>query len=388
MQQFDIVIVGAGMTGALLAASLAPSGCSLCLIEQSTPIPFEPKQSMDLRVSAISRNSVKLLEQCGAWDSIARMRAAPYTQLTCWEDEQNPLLFDSSQLGLSHLGYMVENRLIQLGLWEQLKAHSNVSWRLPAKVAELHQEPDFAELTLDSGERIKANLVVAADGAHSAIRQLSGIGVTQWDYRQHCMLINVRCEQSLEPCTWQQFYPSGPRALLPLGGNKASLVWYDSPQKIKALMKLEHNALAEIIMEAFPHRLARIKVEAAGSFPLTRRHAQQYHKGRVVVLGDAAHTIHPMAGQGVNIGFKDVACLSELFHQAWKASDWAGLEWLAQYQKQRKRDNLLMQSAMDLFYLGFGCERFPLKVLRNIGLWGAEHSGPLKKRALKYALGL
>ena len=232
------------------------------------------------------------------------------------------------------------------------------------------------------------DLLLAADGAHSAMRQQAGIGVTEWDYPQRCMLINVDTEVAQQDITWQQFYPTGPRAFLPLPGAHASLVWYDSPARIRALQQLPLPQLEAAIRQAFPDCLPGIKVTGADSFALTRRHAQRYVAGRVVLLGDAAHTIHPLAGQGVNLGFRDVATLVDLLVPAAASDDEPWLAQLSRYQRQRRRDNLLMQSAMDLFCATFSNDLPPLRLLRNLGLGVAQRAGPLKRQALRYALGL
>lgn len=389
MQHCDIAIVGGGMVGALAAAMLAPSGLSIRVIEARAPAAFEPGQAFDLRISAISAASVRLLQQAGAWDAILAMRAWPYRGLEASEWEGFATRFEARELDCDHLGFMVENRVIQLGLWQALAQWRNVVFDCPDGLAGLSQGEDGAELVLESGQRLRARLVLACDGAESRTRGFARIGVTAWDYAQHCMLISVAGEGIEQDMTWQQFSPSGPRALLPLGGEHASLVWYDDKERIKVLAQLDNAVLAAQIAVHFPPRLGPVRVLDKGHFPLRRRHANQYVKGAVVLLGDAAHTINPLAGQGVNLGFKDVACLSELVHRAVEAGrDFAAPELLARYECRRRPDNLLMQGAMDLFYQTFSNDLPPLKLLRNLGLKAAQHSGPLKNRVMKYAMGL
>ena len=389
MEHCDIAIIGGGMVGALAAALLAPPGLSIRVIEARTPKAFSPEQTPDLRVSAISATSVRLLQQAGAWEAIIAMRAWPYQRLEACEWQGFSTHFAAQELDCEYLGYMVENRIIQLGLWQALAQWHNVMIDCPNGLAGLTQHEGGAELLLEGGQQLQARLVLACDGAESRTRKLAGIGVTAWDYAQHCMLISIEGD-GLEPdTTWQQFFPSGPRAFLPMGLRQGSLVWYDQKERIKELAALDNASLARQVAAHFPPRLGNITVLDKGSFPLRRRHANDYVKGAVVLLGDAAHTINPLAGQGVNLGFKDVAALSELLHQAVEAGlDIAAAERLQRYQRQRRPDNLLMQSAMDLCYHTFSNDLFPLKLLRNLGLKAAEHSGPLKTRVMKYAMGL
>ncbi|MBO1518507.1 FAD-dependent monooxygenase [Oceanisphaera pacifica] len=385
----DIAIVGGGMVGALTAALLAPTGLHIRVIEARTAKAFSAEQPADLRVSAISATSVRLLEQAGAWQHIIAMRAWPYQCLEAAELDGFYTRFSAAELKCDYLGYMVENRIIQLGLWQELAKHPNVHLDCPNGVRALQQNEAGAQLSLTEGQQLQAKLVLACDGAESVTRQLAGIGVTAWDYSQHCMLISIEADELESDTTWQQFSASGPRAFLPMGEKRGSLVWYDHKARIQALTALDNSVLAEQARAHFPARMRNIKVLDKGSFALRRRHANQYVKGAVVLLGDAAHTINPLAGQGVNLGFKDVALLNKLIHQGLVAKlDFAAAERLARYQRGRRPDNLLMQSAMDVCYHTFSNNFLPIKVLRNLGLKAAEHSGPLKKRVMKYAMGL
>ncbi|QFI56592.1 FAD-dependent oxidoreductase [Aeromonas simiae] len=386
MQSCDIAIIGGGMVGAAAAALLAQQGREVVLVEAELPAPFAAEQPFDLRVSAISAASVALLEQAGGWAHTRAMRACPYRALETWEWEGFTTRFHADELGLPQLGYIVENRLVQLGLLAALEQHPHVRTLTPARLARLEQEPQGVTLTLTDGTQLSARWVLACDGAESVTRQLAGIGVSRFEYRQHCMLINIDTDAAQQDITWQQFTPSGPRAFLPLSGQHGSLVWYDSPARIRALMALEPAALEREIRAAFPSRLGGFRVTGRGSFPLVRRHANRYHAGRVVLLGDAAHTINPLAGQGVNLGFRDVACWCELLQKA--GEKWHDAALAGRYERRRRPDNQLMQSGMDLFYASFSNRLGPLPVLRNLGLGLADRAGPLKALALRYALGL
>ena len=388
MNGYDCIVVGGGMVGAAAALSLAELGLHVVVVEKSVSDAFDETAPYDLRVSAISLGSQFLLEQLDAWHEIVNKRVAPYSRLGVWEEEISYAEFNANELNQPYLGHIVENRLIQLSLWEKLKAHSRVTIKCPQKVCTLTNTEHQVTLALEN-EELNAKLLIAADGAHSNVRQMTGIGVTGWQYGQSAMLIHVETELAQQNITWQQFRPSGPVAMLPLQGNQASLVWYHHAKEIERLNGLSNDALTKEVMQSFPKRLGRIKVLNKGSFPLARQHANQYVQQRVVLLGDAAHTINPLAGQGVNLGFKDVSALRNVLGDAiGNNKSWYSEEVLMRYQKVRKQDNLMMMSAMDSFYCTFSNNFLPMKIARNIGLFAANRAGGLKRKALAYACGI
>lgn len=390
MSKYDIAVVGGGMIGAAIALGLAQQGKSIALIEGSAPACYSPDQPLDIRVSAISQHSVNLLEKLGVWEDIAGMRVCPYKRLETWEHPECRVRFDAEVIGLEQLGFIVENRLVQLGLWQALKNHNNVTLFCPDKLERIHY-CQSNHLHLSSGESIEVDLVIGADGANSKVRTLAGIGTTSWDYRQHCMLINVETDFAQQDITWQQFTPSGPRSYIPLPPDidekkhtaRASLVWYDNPKRIRQLGTLTEEQLRDEILRNFPKELGDIKVIRSGAFPLVRSHAQSYYKKNCVLVGDAAHTINPLAGQGVNLGFKDVEVLLEELGDCLSLS-----EALPRYERRRRFDNLTMQTGMDIFYKGFSNNHSLVKFARNALLRCAEHSGVVKKHVLEYAIGL
>lgn len=389
-QQFDVILVGGGMVGAATAIGLAKQGLQVAVIESFAPKAYSPEQALDVRVSAISVASEQLLEQLGALESLLNMRNVPYLGLETWELDGCITQFHSSQIGASHLGHIVENRLVQLALWEQMQQLDAIKLFCPERVATFSRLADGVSVHLQSGIQLEAKLLIGADGANSQVRQWAGIGISGWDYAQSAMLINIQTAQGQQDVTWQQFTPNGPRSLLPLPGNHASLVWYDDANRIKQLMQLNHKQLADQIRQHFPARLdSDFTVEAKGSFALTRRHANAYFKPNVVILGDAAHTINPLAGQGVNLGFKDVEALLAVIKTALtEDKPWWSTEVLNAYQAKRYRDNQLMMTTMDVFYAGFSNDILPLKLLRNGALKLANINSPIKRTVLKYAMGL
>ena len=381
----DVAVIGGGMVGGALALGLAQNGFSVVVLDKAPPPAFDPTAQPDVRISAISAASVQLLRSLDVWDAVLAMRAHPWRRLETWEWQTAHVVFDAAELKLPNLGYMVENNVLQLALWQALEAHPQVTLLHGSALKEIHGQ----HLHLADDTEIVARLVVGADGAQSQVRQLAGIGVHGWQYPQSCMLITVKSENEPGDSTWQQFTPTGPRAFLPLYDNWASLVWYDTPARIRQLQSLSMTQLQREISAHFPERLGNVTPVAAGAFPLTRRHALQYVQPGLVLVGDAAHTIHPLAGQGVNLGYRDVDALLDVLANARSVGeDWATLPVLERYQSRRRVDNLLMQSGMDLFYAGFSNDLGPLRILRNVGLMAAQRAGVLKRQALKYALGL
>jgi len=387
-QSVDVAIVGGGMVGAALASGLAQHGFRVAVLEQEAPPEFDPASPPDVRISAIGAASVALLRQLEVWPAVSAMRCAPYRQLETWEWQTAQVAFDAASLGLPELGYMVENSVLQRALWQRLQ-QQDVRLICPTRLRDMQSTNGGWRLTMASGETLKTRLVVGADGANSQVRQMAGIGIRGWNYAQSCMLISVRCEHDAGDTTWQQFTPQGPRAFLPLFDGWASLVWYDSPARIRQLQTMPLAQLQKEIGAHFPARLGKVTVVAAGSFPLVRRHAIDYVKPGLALVGDAAHTINPLAGQGVNLGYRDVdALIGVLSESRQRAEDWASEAVLLRYQRKRRTDNLLMQSGMDVFYFAFSNPCPPLKLVRNLGLMAAQRAGGVKRQALRYALGL
>lgn len=388
MNQFDCVVVGAGMVGAASALSLAELGLKVAIIEKSPPSPFSDEQAFDLRVSAISLASEQLLKQLDAWQQLKQWRMCPYKRLGVSESQSSYTEFDAMNIGQSHLGHIIENRLIQLSLWQKLQQHSNITLLCPESLMSLEQNSTEVVLTLAS-QSIRTKIVVGADGGNSYVRKLAHIGTTGWDYAQSAMLINVHTEKPQQDITWQQFFQTGPLAMLPMPGNYASLVWYQAKDEIKRLSALSNSGLEQEIIQHFPSKLGRIDVINHAAFPLTRRHANRYCKGLVLLVGDAAHTINPMAGQGVNLGFKDVKALQHVIAQAIESGEtWHQEAVLARYQQKRRTDNLLMMTTMDALYLSFSHVSPLVKLARNAGLTMVNKLPQLKNKALAYACGI
>jgi len=415
MKEFDCIVIGGGMVGAASALSLSQLGLRIALVEKYEPKAFVKEQCLDLRVSAISIASQHLLEQLGAWSQVIQWRACPYKRLGVWEQEYAYTEFNADDIAQKHLGHIVENRLLQLSLWQQIDLQSNIDVFCPESLISLSQDEDQVTVVLENNS-LTAKLLVAADGANSQVRQLVDIGITSWDYQQSAMLINVKTQLPQQNITWQKYLPTGPVAFLPLTKNSlsdkikldetkldeakqidqggyASLVWYHQRDEIKRLSALSNQQLQQEILTVFPKRLGQIEVLAKGAFPLTRRHANTYQKKRVLLLGDAAHTINPMAGQGVNLGFKDVNALTCVIATAIANGEcWHNEQVLGRYETQRRKDNLLMQSTMDILYHAFSHPSPLVKTLRNVSLLAVSKvpvlNNVVKNKALAYACGI
>ena len=274
---------------------------------------------------------------------------------------------------------------------ERLADFDNISLISPVGIKKIHYtlgNPTVIEL--DDGQVLSTKLLVAADGGQSRVRQAVGLGVTSWDYKQHALVIYIETEYGQQDITWQRFVPTGPQAFLPLPGHYGSIVWYHSPDEVARLKALPHEELKQELIASFPDALGEVKaVLATASFPLKRQHAQAYVKPGVVLVGDAAHMINPLAGQGVNIGLLDAAALGEVLVEAVKQGcEPSELTILQRYEKMRRSENLKMMTVMDVFYQVFSNEILPIKIVRNLGLGLAERILPAKNKVMRMAMGL
>ncbi len=400
-RDFDIIVVGAGIAGSATAIALARSQLRVALLEarplQRTPLPVEiGVTAFDQRVSALTPASVRFLEQLGAWADIRNYRSCAYRHMTVWDAEGTAEIeFDCAELQAPALGYIVENRAIVDALLGALEAASGVECLSPRRLASFARgEQGDVRVTLESGEVLRAPLLVGADGALSVVRKQCGFATREWDYGHHAIVATIQTENSHADTAWQRFLPSGPLALLPMPGSPdahfCSIVWsLDSPLA-EPLLQASEEEFCTALTRASEARLGRVvAVGPRAGFPLRQRHATDYIQPGVALVGDAAHTIHPLAGQGINLGLADVAALAAEIERGLAQGLPPGrTEVLARYQRQRKGENLLMMGAMEGFKRLFEQQSLPLRWLRNAGMRRVASAAPLKRRLMKHAMGM
>ncbi|MCU7926216.1 MAG: UbiH/UbiF/VisC/COQ6 family ubiquinone biosynthesis hydroxylase [Candidatus Thiodiazotropha sp. (ex Dulcina madagascariensis)] len=390
VDQYDLLIVGGGMVGAALGCAVARAGFEVCLLEVREPQRSWPSDEVDLRVSALTRASQRMLENLQVWPGMVKRRVSPYTDMQVWDaGGSGRIHFSAAEIGEPDLGHIVENRVTQLALWERLESLSNVTLRYPAQVSEL-LTGDAPAVVLQDGGRLTSELIVAADGRDSQLRQMANIGTRGWDYDQHAIVATIRPTLSHRYTAWQRFMKTGPLAFLPIDDGRCSIVWSTSPQQAEALMDLDDAAFCRALTQASEAILGEIReVGPRGVFPLRLGHADTYIRPGLALVGDAAHAIHPLAGQGVNLGFLDAATLAETVIDARRAGRRIGsTATLRRYERARKGPNMAMLGAMDAFKRVFSNEVLPLRLVRNLGLSLADRSGFIKQQLVRRAMGL
>lgn len=399
LDSYQVVIVGGGMVGTALAAALANSDISIALIEPNKV--QEPAQQrvncadFDTRVSAITAQSEALLTQLGVWPRISEQTKSPYQGMTVWDAEgTGEVNFHASELHVPCLGTIVENREVVWALQQVVEQASNIHIiRDYVSHIENQNEQGFTPVFLASKTALKTQLLIGADGALSRIKQWGEFANCEWDYEHQAIVATIELEHSHQLTAWQRFRPEGPLALLPLaaGNDKTcSIVWSTNDEECQQLLALDDEAFCQQLGLAFEHRLGKVlSVGPRAAFPLRQRHAKNYVVPGIALVGDAAHTIHPLAGQGVNLGFKDVAALSEELLRAKQLNlNLGGLEILQRYQRRRQGDNLLMMSAMEGFKRLFAAEQPMIRLLRNQGMRLFNRASAIKQHVVMQAMGL
>ncbi|MGA9852572.1 MAG: UbiH/UbiF/VisC/COQ6 family ubiquinone biosynthesis hydroxylase [Gammaproteobacteria bacterium] len=390
-QDFDLVIVGAGVVGAALACALCNSGLRIVILDAREPPRFPAKSELDLRVFALSPASQRILRALGVWESMRAIRVAPYTRMNVWDATGSGRIhFDCADVGETALGYIVENQLIQHALLKQLEGIRNIMTIWPATPETADFDADGVVLTLQDGQHLKASLLVAADGAESATRKLAGIETAGESYGQQAIVAHVSTEKLHHDTAWQRFLPSGPIALLPLADGRSSVVWSLDDARAVEIRQLDDAAFCAAVTEASAAILGKVTATSQrAAFPLQRMHAREYVRPRFALIGDAAHALHPLAGQGVNLGLLDMAVLADVILAAHaRQRDIGDLGVLRRYQRTRKGDNLTMIAALDGFKRLFSNEIAPLRLLRNTGLRAVDRFTPLKDAFMRRAMGL
>jgi 2-octaprenylphenol hydroxylase len=387
----DIAVVGGGMVGAALACGLAQQGFDVALLELREPVEDWPQDSYDLRVSAITRASQHIFEHLHAWQGMLDRRATPYQKMQVWDATgSGQIQFDAADIAEPELGHIIENRIIQRSLWDQMEQLGRLQIICPARVEALTtDEHSNSLLTLEDGGQLQVSLVVAADGANSALREMAGIGTRGWLYDQTAVVATVRAEYGHQDTAWQKFMPTGPLALLPTGKDLFSIVWSTSPEQATELLEMSEQDFNALLTQTSEHRLGELKILGQrGAFPLRLQHANTYIKPGLALVGDAAHVIHPLAGQGVNLGLLDAATLIDVLVEARiRKRVLGGFPNLRRYERARMGDNVIMQTAMDGFKRLFSNQLLPLKLARNLGLGMVDHAPSIKHMIARQALG-
>jgi 2-octaprenylphenol hydroxylase len=392
-QEFDIIILGGGLVGLTAASLCAQYGFSVALVERQEPSLIWDKNQFDIRCSAISKASQNIFQKIGVWESMVEDRVSAYQYMHVWDALGfGEISFDAADVGEANLGHIIENRVMIRALWEKAKQNTNITFFVPEKAVDVQIEPEYALLTLSDQNKIKTKLIVGADGGHSWLRKFLNIESNQQDYHQSAIVATVSTQLSHQQTAWQRFLPEGPLAFLPLNSDKAnssSIVWTSSTEKTKALMALPPEKFCEALAHAFEYRLgAVLSTSERRNFSLTKLHAKRYIADRVALIGDAIHVIHPLAGQGVNLGLGDAKKLSDTLLLANKKTNDIGNHLvLRKYERARKGKILATLVAMDVFNKAFTYADTLSLGLRSIGLNIVDKTAFLKKKMMLQAMG-
>ncbi|EQB7868345.1 FAD-dependent 2-octaprenylphenol hydroxylase [Citrobacter amalonaticus] len=392
MQSVDVAIVGGGMVGLAVACGLQGSGLRVAVLEQREPQPLAMDADPALRVSAINAASEKLLTRLGVWSDIVARRASCYHGMEVWDkDSFGRIEFDDQSMGYSHLGHIVENAVIHYALWQKAQQSSDITLMAPAELQQVAWGENEAFLTLKDGAMLTARLVIGADGANSWLRNKADIPLTFWDYRHHALVATIRTEEAHGAVARQAFHGEGILAFLPLSDpHLCSIVWSLAPEAAGRMQQLSDEQFNQALNIAFDNRLGLCQVESDRQvFPLTGRYARQFAAHRLALVGDAAHTIHPLAGQGVNLGFMDAAELvDELKRLHRQGKDIGQYLYLRRYERSRKHSAAMMLAGMQGFRELFAGTNPAKKLLRDIGLKLADTLPGVKPQLLRQAMGL
>ena len=389
-QQVDVIIVGAGMVGASIACALANSSLSIALLDSSEPSFDWPTDGFVICFSAITHATQQFLDSLGAWAGIEAERVSPFREMHVWDATgQGVIHFDSAEIGEATLGHIIENRVIVKALHQQVALHDNIELIAPVRANALELQDEQVSLQLEDGRSLTAKLLIGADGSRSWVRQQAGISVRGWDYDQSALVTYVKTAKPHQETAWQRFLPDGPLAFLPLSEGYSSIVWSTSPQHAQQLCEMEEARFAMELQASFEHKLGAVeRVGPRAVFPLRFFETNAYVKPRLALLGDAAHTIHPLAGQGVNLGMADAEALAQVLLQAFtEHKDVGAMKVLRRYERWRRADNRSMLMTMDAFKRLFSSELTAVRWARNLGLGLTNQLTPVKNLIMRKAMG-
>jgi 2-octaprenylphenol hydroxylase len=395
---FHVVIAGAGVVGLTLAALLARSQqkehIRLTVVDAAPRLDFTFDQDIGLRVSAISTGSADILQQANAWADVIGGRVCAYSEMRAWDsgsavEGPETLCFSASRYAVRQLGFIVENQLIQHALLQSLES-LNQQVEFSTSIRSVNSEADRFSVTLSDGRSIEADLVVGADGGASFVRKQSGITVKGWQYEQSAFVTHLHSERHHQNTAWQRFLRSGPVALLPLADDRVSMVWSTTHEEAAEAMELSDDELSERLTAITDNVLGKLTLAGPrGAFPLRAQHASKYVLPGLALIGDAAHSVHPLAGQGANLGIADAACLAGVLTDAIANDEVIGdFRVLRRYERARKGANSTMLHFISGINRLFAYDSSPLAAVRATGMRIFNKSGPIRDHAVRVALGL
>ena len=388
-EKTDIIITGGGMVGMSAGVALARLGLRVVLLEKMT-MPAQLDPAFDGRVSAIALGSVRLLQHIGAWECMSA-HAEPICDIRV-SDGDSPFFvhYDHHDIGEEPFGYIVENRYIRHGLQQAAAKLPVLTVIENAHIAHFESNADAAHIRLKDGREFNASLALAADGKQSTLREMAGIETTTRDYQQTAIVATITHEKPHHGLAQERFLSAGPFAVLPMQGNQSSLVWVEPSDRVQLYLDLSKEECEQEIRERLGDYLGKITLSGKRfAYPLAASHANSYIATRLALIGDAAHGIHPIAGQGVNLGFRDVAVLEELIRKQQAVGGDIGAEsLLAHYQRWRRFDNVSMLGVTDGLNQLFCSSLLPIKTARGLGMWVVNKLPPLKRFFMGHAMGL
>ena len=389
---YDVLIVGGGMVGASLACALRGSSLRIGVIE-AVPLAASEQPSYDDRTIALAYGSRRIFESLGLWDEIAP-DATPIERIHISDRGHFGVTrLAAADTGLPALGYVVANRALGAALLKRLEASKNIDWLCPAEMRDIRFQPDSAIVDIHhqgTDKTLTARLVVAADGAHSAVRAAVGIEAVRTEYRQTAVVTNVTAGLPHRNTAYERFTDTGPLALLPLSGDRCAVVWSAREEEVTTILGWSEAEFLEHLQDRFGDRLGNFtRVGKRAAYPLALTRVREHVRERLVLIGNAAHTVHPVAGQGFNLGLRDVAALSEVLMDAVRSgADIGDTRTLRRYADWRRRDNQVIAAFTNGLIRGFSNDFPPLALARNAGLIAADLLPGVKRGFVRMTSGL
>ena len=389
---YDVLIIGAGIVGLTAALALCENNLRIAVLDRQMPSALSNHTEIEQRVSAIAPVTIKIFHALRTWAEIKSLRVSPYRKMFVWDSNgSGQIHFDCADVGATELGFIIENNIIQASLLSQLNKRSSVTWLCPALFKEMQLLKDYALVTLADGQQITTKLLIGADGSASQVREFAGIKTVEWDYGHTALVATVQTELPHQETASQRFLVNGPLAFLPLKNHHhCSIVWSTNHNEAKHLQNIDVVEFEQQLTTSFENRLGKIKlISERQVYPLRMLHAKQYTLNHLALIGDAAHTIHPLAGQGLNLGILDAICLAEVIVQAkMKNRDFSAHYTLRRFERWRKGGNLNMIATVELFKRLFGTQLPHVQWVRNSGLNIVNKATFIKSFIIEQAMGL